>query len=83
MRILALAICNFNPLPRKEGDIFLLILRCWNTYFNPLPRKEGDLLCRNYTKSTVTNFNPLPRKEGDAPEPLHVLDVLLFQSTPS
>ena len=60
MRILALAICNFNPLPRKEGDIFLLILRCWNTYFNPLPRKEGD-----------------------APEPLHVLDVLLFQSTPS
>ena len=31
----------------------------------------------------ICNFNPLPRKEGDAPEPLHVLDVLLFQSTPS
>ena len=60
MRILALAICNFNPLPRKEGDIFLLILRCWNTYFNPLPRKEGDLLCRNYTKCYGDKFQSTP-----------------------
>ena len=55
---------NFNPLPRKEGDIFLLILRCWNTYFNPLPRKEGDSFKIRWRIATE-HFNPLPRKEGD------------------
>ena len=59
---------DFNPLPRKEGDVFA---GCWQLqqgYFNPLPRKEGDLwnlqavLLKHY-------FNPLPRKEGDAGRP--------------
>ena len=34
---------NFNPLPRKEGDVYNLCqLRARQTDFNPLPRKEGD-----------------------------------------
>ena len=34
---------NFNPLPRKEGDVDLHKYNN-NSYadFNPLPRKEGD-----------------------------------------
>ena len=36
---------NFNPLPRKEGDLFVeLLVRYWKCNFNPLPRKEGDVL---------------------------------------
>ena len=33
---------HFNPLPRKEGDVFFP--QMWQTcrHFNPLPRKEGD-----------------------------------------
>ncbi len=32
----------FNPLPRKEGDIYVILAGLENCYFNPLPRKEGD-----------------------------------------
>ena len=60
---------NFNPLPRKEGDMCIFLI-CLNfiSYFNPLPRKEGDILSIRFI-FYIVNFNPLPRKEGD---PLNV-----------
>ncbi len=33
---------DFNPLPRKEGDINVVTLSFYDRNFNPLPRKEGD-----------------------------------------
>ena len=32
----------FNPLPRKEGDVFAASQIYTMLHFNPLPRKEGD-----------------------------------------
>ena len=32
----------FNPLPRKEGDVFDRAAGIYGRDFNPLPRKEGD-----------------------------------------
>ena len=32
----------FNPLPRKEGDLFIPRIFSSRRNFNPLPRKEGD-----------------------------------------
>ena len=55
---------NFNPLPRKEGDVKVDASRCKAGNFNPLPRKEGDLQGLRM-RSWDTDFNPLPRKEGD------------------
>ena len=34
--------CDFNPLPRKEGDRPLCVRVVASGNFNPLPRKEGD-----------------------------------------
>ena len=33
---------NFNPRPRKEGDIAFKVYHTSIRYFNPRPRKEGD-----------------------------------------
>ena len=55
---------DFNPLPRKEGDLVQGDDVQNATYFNPLPRKEGDLVTTPASHAH-TNFNPLPRKEGD------------------
>ena len=33
---------DFNPLPRKEGDIYTVQTSRNTGNFNPLPRKEGD-----------------------------------------
>ena len=33
---------NFNPLPRKEGDVCVFGCCIAVADFNPLPRKEGD-----------------------------------------
>ena len=33
---------DFNPRPRKEGDIRFLLKTRQKLYFNPRPRKEGD-----------------------------------------
>ena len=33
---------DFNPLPRKEGDVFAILSVFAIVHFNPLPRKEGD-----------------------------------------
>ena len=56
---------NFNPLPRKEGDLAGTVSNFLYLYFNPLPRKEGDDMCL-YLFLLHRNFNPLPRKEGDS-----------------
>ena len=56
--------CDFNPLPRKEGDSWHIYKQSPSFNFNPLPRKEGD--SRLFLPSGEgVNFNPLPRKEGD------------------
>ena len=55
---------NFNPLPRKEGDLIAAKEAKESEYFNPLPRKEGDGDCGRDCE-TYHDFNPLPRKEGD------------------
>ena len=34
---------DFNPLPRKEGDVTLHTHWKLHEDFNPLPRKEGDI----------------------------------------
>ena len=38
-----LSSANFNPRPRKEGDLRELFLVYNVRYFNPRPRKEGDM----------------------------------------
>ena len=54
----------FNPRPREEGDLLLIICFCILLYFNPRPREEGD--SRPTTKQLqLLNFNPRPREEGD------------------
>ena len=77
--------CDFNPLPRKEGDQTIPALRQprQKLYFNPLPRKEGDTTKTRKTRNIATNFNPLPRKEGDAALALFPDKTQQFQSTPS
>ena len=35
---------NFNPRPRKEGDIMYIGITDYVFYFNPRPRKEGDVM---------------------------------------
>ena len=44
---------NFNPLPRKEGDLFLRFILKLHFDFNPLPRKEGDRLHPNIVSSKL------------------------------
>ena len=37
-----ISILDFNPLPRKEGDLCCIMEDISILDFNPLPRKEGD-----------------------------------------
>ncbi len=55
---------DFNPRPRKEGDIYKSTRTSKGANFNPRPRKEGDLSLYG-AKTRTGNFNPRPRKEGD------------------
>ena len=55
---------DFNPRPRKEGDIKNRGKKQQNSYFNPRPRKEGDFSII-FCVSSYSDFNPRPRKEGD------------------
>ena len=73
---------DFNPLPRKEGDLVAFISLCRLLDFNPLPRKEGDSMSISFLRS-VNNFNPLPRKEGDCKALVQHMITATFQSTPS
>ena len=57
-------VADFNPLPRKEGDVGTSTGIIPAMHFNPLPRKEGDGT-PNFGYNVVNDFNPLPRKEGD------------------
>ena len=56
---------DFNPLPRKEGDVFLAIQRAINIIdFNPLPRKEGDSSnSSSVTVSTTISIHSLVKRE--------------------
>ena len=58
-------VCYFNPRPRKEGDIAVLVKDVADFDFNPRPRKEGDAPVTVSVSLTVY-FNPRPRKEGDS-----------------
>ena len=55
---------DFNPRPRKEGDLLTRSLSFLSIDFNPRPRKEGDTLAKPIG-SINHYFNPRPRKEGD------------------
>ena len=33
---------NFNPRPREEGDLRVLLIVHYLKHFNPRPREEGD-----------------------------------------
>ena len=56
---------DFNPLPRKEGDINVFSYSRRLSDFNPLPCKEGDFRWSTSWDGALRHFNPLPRKEGD------------------
>ena len=73
---------NFNPRPREEGDITINgNFPCFK-YFNPRPREEGDAPVTVRVSLTVY-FNPRPREEGDYESVFPVLNIRIFQSTPS
>ena len=55
---------DFNPRPRKEGDVRIRTRFYLKHDFNPRPRKEGDHV-RSKSGAIATHFNPRPRKEGD------------------
>ena len=41
---------DFNPLPRKEGDMELKQMYQMHGNFNPLPRKEGDIFAEAFCR---------------------------------
>ena len=56
---------NFNPLPRKEGDIVTVdMTTVKGISIHSLVKRETQE-CRG-CNAAGDNFNPLPRKEGDA-----------------
>ena len=59
------SIVNFNPLPRKEGDVSTLIVMPEPSAISihSLVKRETAPACRVCNRTR--NFNPLPRKEGD------------------
>ena len=74
---------NFNPLPRKEGDISENARNAFRSFhFNPLPRKEGDLDCKGACYDKSGYFNPLPRKEGDPSRSLKLTASIDFNPLP-
>ena len=54
---------NFNPRPRKEGDVVTIAFRKLGFHFNPRPRKEGDIstFLRRYSK---ISFQSTPSQRG-------------------
>ena len=40
--IVEVAVDDFNPRPREEGDALNNIFKCCTCHFNPRPREEGD-----------------------------------------
>ena len=51
---------DFNPLPRKEGDVGEAMKIALAIDFNPLPRKEGDCAASAFGGVNNFYFNPLP-----------------------
>ena len=59
-----LAISNFNPLPRKEGDCKKAVQSLgFAISIHSLVKRETDTLPTGV--GGCCDFNPLPRKEGD------------------
>ena len=59
----AVAICYFNPRPRKEGDAGSYRSAVTRGHFNPRPRKEGDLTVI-ISFSSLTLFQSTPSQRG-------------------
>ena len=73
--------CNFNPLPRKEGDRKRL------SNASPMPISIHSLVKRetlvdNLMTAIAEDFNPLPRKEGDYSFPSSELGKPHFNPLP-
>ena len=54
---------NFNPLPRKEGDLAGTVSNFLYLYFNPLPRKEGDIDIIAEDKKLIISIHSLVKRE--------------------
>ena len=55
--------CDFNPLPRKEGDSRLFLPSGEGVNFNPLPRKEGDNNKVSQTEYNAISIHSLVKRE--------------------
>ena len=53
---------NFNPRPRKEGDIPLWVSSSTQPHFNPRPRKEGDEIAYRYYKKENISIHALVKR---------------------
>ena len=57
---------DFNPRPRKEGDILALAALSTSSLFQSTPSQRGRRICKGFNEPYAYYFNPRPRKEGDA-----------------
>ena len=54
---------DFNPLPRKEGDMELKQMYQMHGNFNPLPRKEGDYNIDDVNETYSISIRSLVKRE--------------------
>ena len=73
---------HFNPRPRKEGDLTVIISFSSPTLFQSTPSQRGRLQ-ENPAALLHGHFNPRPRKEGDRCQAMMAATYKAFQSTPS
>ena len=73
---------NFNPRPRKEGDIEQMQEAKKALQFQSTPSQRGRLH-RRKSGCLLSYFNPRPRKEGDPFRGVRTRRRFEFQSTPS
>ena len=55
-------ISNFNPRPREEGDIYIVVCLSVNKYFNPRPREEGDKYVLNWSAVISISIHALVKR---------------------
>ena len=55
-------VTDFNPRPRKEGDIRFLLKTRQKLYFNPRPRKEGDLIIFHAVPAEAISIHALVKR---------------------
>ena len=58
---------DFNPRPRKEGDLPLVYDDSLSYYISIHALAKRATAYINNVKLKIGNFNPRPRKEGDKP----------------